>query len=437
MPRRALAAEPLPIEFPLEASEFQTPAGNRGGLLFGYNGQVPGPILETRAGDTVRIRFRNSLPEDTNLHFHGLHVPPTGNADNALLMVPAGESFDYEWTLPADHPAGLNWIHPHMHGTTARQVARGLAMPLIVRGPLDEEPAIQSATEHMLVLQDFDLNAAGLPLEPGMMERNLGREGPLVTVNGRLRPALSIRPGGWARLRLINASPSRFYRLSVEEHTLLQVATDGGSLAAPREVDELLLLPGERADLMVRGSRPGGSYALRNLPYDRGGGMGMFPSAGLPFTLATLDYEGDAVEAPALSERLASIDPLPEPARSRTFVLGGGMGGMMGGGMAFTINGRTFNPNRVDTRVRLGDVEEWTFINAMAMDHPMHIHTNPFQVIGRGGEPEAAWRDIVLVPRNGSARIRTQFRDYAGKLVYHCHILDHEDLGMMGILEIV
>jgi FtsP/CotA-like multicopper oxidase with cupredoxin domain len=109
---------------------------------------------------------------------------------------------------------------------------------------------------------------------------------------------------------------------------------------------------------------------------------------------------------------------------------------MMGGGMGFGINGRTFDPSRVDTRVRLGDVEDWDFVNPMAMDHPMHIHTNAFQIVQPDGSAEPAWRDVVLVRAGERVRVRMAFQDFTGKLMYHCHILDHEDLGMMGVLEI-
>ena len=118
-------------------------------------------------------------------------------------------------------------------------------------------------------------------------------------------------------------------------------------------------------------------------------------------------------------------------------MLGQSMGpGMMGGGMGFGINGRTFDPSRVDTRVRLGDVEDWEFVNPMAMDHPMHIHTNAFQIVQPDGSAQPAWQDVVLVRAGERVRVRMAFQDFIGKLMYHCHILDHEDLGMMGVLEI-
>lgn len=442
-----LRAEPAAdtglVEMELEAEQELIEVGGRSAYLFGFNGRAPGPILEARPGDHVRVRFRNSLREPTNLHYHGLHVPPTGNADNSFLEIPAGEDFTYEFDLPASHPGGTFWYHPHMHGFVARQVSRGLAGIFIVRGELDQIPEIAEAPEAVLVLQDFDLDNSGLPVEPGLMQRMAGREGDLVTVNGQVNPSIRIQREGLIRLRILNASSSRFYRLQLEEHPLSLIAVDGGALPAPEEYDEILITPGERIEAMVRGVRPEGSYRLLSLPYNRGGmGMGMMGGMGgtLPrsMALATVVYEGQADRTWSLPQQLVRIDPLPTPSMRRSFQLGQGMGmGMMGGGgMTFTINGRAFNPNRVDTPVALDSVEEWEFINPTMMDHPMHVHTNPFQVLGSDGSPARAWKDVVLVRANSRSRVRTAFRDFAGKAMYHCHILDHEDLGMMGALEI-
>ena len=441
--RAGPAADTGLIQAELEAGQKWIEVGGRSAYLFGFNGQVPGPMLEARPGDHVRIRFRNSLPEPTNLHYHGLHVPPTGNADNSFLEIPSGEDFTYEFDLPASHPGGTFWYHPHMHGSVARQVSRGLAGVFIVRGELDQIPEIADAPEAVLVLQDFDLTSSGLPLEPGLMERMAGREGDLVTVNGQVNPPIRVQRDGWIRLRILNASSSRFYRLQLEGHPMYLIAVDGGALPVPEEHDEILLTPGERIEAMVLGVRPEGSYRLLSLPYNRGGmGMGMMGGMGgtlsRSMVLATVVYEGQADRTWSLPQQLVRIDPLRAPSMRRSFQLGQGMGiGMMGGGgMTFTINGRTFNPNRIDTRVALDSVEEWEFINPTMMDHPMHVHTNPFQVLGSDGSPAPAWKDVVLVRANSRIRVRTAFRDFAGKAMYHCHILDHEDRGMMGVLEI-
>jgi FtsP/CotA-like multicopper oxidase with cupredoxin domain len=174
----------------------------------------------------------------------------------------------------------------------------------------------------------------------------------------------------------------------------------------------------------------------------RGGvaaGMGMMGGNALstPIQLARLRYGGTAPSTWTLPQNLAGVEELPAPSIRRVFQLGQDMGmGMMGGGMSFTINGRSFNENRIDVRAVLNNVEEWEFVNPTAMDHPMHIHTNPFQVLEQPGAPVPAWKDTVLVRAGTRLAIRIAFRDYAGMSMYHCHILDHEDLGMMGTLQI-
>ncbi len=185
------------VEISLTAASTWLSLAGRQALLYSYNAQVPGPLIEARAGDTVRLRLRNELPEPTNLHYHGLHVPPTGNADNSFLEIPSGEALTYEFSLPAGHPAGAFWYHPHMHGTVARQVSRGLAGVLVVRGELDAIPEVRDTPEHFLVLQDFDLYANGLVREPNPMERMQGREGSLVSASGQANPRISIQQGGW------------------------------------------------------------------------------------------------------------------------------------------------------------------------------------------------------------------------------------------------
>ena len=243
-------------------------------------------------------------------------------------------------------------------------------------------------------------------------------------------------------MRILNASTSRFYRLALENHPFYQIATDGNTLNEPIEVRELLLTPGQRADVLVRGNKQPGKYLLLNLPYDRGG-MGMMGGRGMmgrndrdvPIVLATVNYES-AVELLSLPTKLAAIPALPKPVIVRHFELNHGMNPALG--MAFLINGEPYQSDRLHTRVQLDTVEDWEITNTGVMDHPFHIHVNSFQVISRNDRPEslAAWRDTVLVPRGETVRIRIPFRDFAGKTVYHCHILDHEDLGMMGNLMI-
>ena len=444
------------LELDLDARYGSVSVGEQRATLLSYSGRIPGPRLEMRGGDTVRIRFRNRLDAPTNLHYHGLHIPPTGNADNAFLKISPGERFTYEFQIPAKHRAMTAYYHPHLHGWVAQQVFGGLGGIMVVRGALDEIPEIAAAKESFLFLKDFDLEATANQNQPFHRVQMLGRAGPLVTVNGQANFPLSIAQGGLLRLRLVNASSARFYRLKLEEHPFYLIATDGGAIAAPLEVDELLLSPGERAEVLVQGNRQPGQYRLLNLPYNRGGmgmmgGPGMMSGPGMmggrgmmgrsvqdattPQTLATLTYAGQQEMLP-LPQKLIPVEELPSPSIARRFTLNHGM--TPGHGMAFLINGHAFDHQRVDTSVKLGAVEEWELVNTGMMDHPFHIHVNPFQIVSRNGQPEPhrVWKDTVLVRVGETVRIRTRFQDFAGKTVYHCHILDHEDLGMMGLLVI-
>ncbi|MGB7428604.1 MAG: multicopper oxidase family protein [Microcoleaceae cyanobacterium] len=445
------------LELDLEAGEHSINLAGKTAKLMTYNGQIPGPRLEVQPGDTVRINFTNNLSQPTNIHYHGLHIPITGNADNVFLHIPSGERFSYEFNIAKNHPAGLFWYHPHLHGLVAEQLFGGLAGLFVVRGKLDEIPEIKAATEQFVVLQDFALDNRGNRLSDSQLSIMTGREGNVITVNGEVNPNFTIPNGKLLRLRILNASPSRFYQLSLENHPFYLIATDGGALSKPVELTELLLTPGERADILIQPSQEAGQYRLLNLPYQRGGmgmmgggmmgggmmgrGRGMMGGGmmGNNFedesqVLATVSYQTPAT--PTLPTQLIPVDPLPAAQQMRRFQMNHGM--IRGQGMVFLFNGQPYQSERIDTSVQLNTVEDWELVNTGMMDHPFHVHGNAFQVISRNGQPEPypAWKDVTLVKPGETVVIRMAFRDFTGKTVYHCHILDHEDLGMMANLEI-
>src|SRR5688500_18530640 len=223
--------------------------GNRT-AVFAYNGQVPGPTLELREGDSVIVHFRNELPEPSTIHWHGLHIPFTSDG-SPFHPVPAGEQYDYVFTLRPG-AAGTYWYHPHPHHRTGHQVAKGLYGAIVVRAPDDPLPA--SLRERVLLLADnrfaadgaIDLPARGTPA--ARIDAENGREGDVVFVSGAVLPTLDIRSGEVQRWRVINASAARVYRLALEGHTLLHVGSDGGLFERPVEVREILLGVGERAE---------------------------------------------------------------------------------------------------------------------------------------------------------------------------------------------
>lgn len=423
----------------LESSSRRVTIAGRDVRALSYNGGVPGPTLRVRAGDILNVSLRNGLTEPSNLHVHGLHVSPENNSDNMFVTIDAGDSFDYRYELPANHPPGVYWYHPHHHGLVADQVFGGLYGAIIV-GDSEEIPA---ARERVLVVSDITFDSSGTIPTTTAMEKMSGREGDLVLVNGQLTPALSARPGERERWRVINACTSRYLRLRLDGQQLTLLGIDSGRFEFPRDVDEVLLAPGNRADLII--TARAGTSTLRALPYDRGsvgGMMGGGTARSADVSLATFAVAGTDTD----TDRLTDIpDQLaPRDLRSATvtarreLVFAMGMsGGMSGGMMSATINDRAFDATRVDTTVEFGSLEEWTLTNTSTLDHPMHLHVWPMQIIEQDGQPveSVIWQDVVNIPRRSTMRVRVAFDDFSGRTVYHCHVLDHEDAGMMGIIE--
>jgi FtsP/CotA-like multicopper oxidase with cupredoxin domain len=404
-----------------------------------YNGGVPGPTLVVRPGDLLQVTLDNRLSATTNLHTHGLHVAPDGNSDNVFLSIEPGSSFDYEYRIPANHPPGVYWYHPHHHGTVAEQTFGGMYGAIIVE---DTNP-IPVSRERVLVIADITIDSAGGIPAASPMDLMMGREGAMVLVNGQSAPHLISEPGVRERWRVVNACTSRYLKLRLDGQTMQLLGIDSGRLEKPRDVEEVLLFPGNRADLLV--TMTTGRSVLRALPVDRGG-MGMMMGGGSGFSgtadLLTLDVTGsrtDTAVLPAIPKQAAQRDLRLEPItgqRELVFAMGGmGMGAGM---MSFTIDGKSFDHNRVDTFVPAGAIEEWTLTNTSPMDHPVHLHVWPMQIVsGPGAEGNSPkWQDVVNVPANSSVRVRIPFENITGKTVYHCHILDHEDLGMMGIIDV-
>jgi FtsP/CotA-like multicopper oxidase with cupredoxin domain len=401
--------------------------------VFAYNGQFPGPTLELREGDRVIVRFRNDLPEATTVHWHGLHLPFESDG-SAFHPVAPGQEHVYEFTI---HPgtAGTYWYHPHPHHRTGYQVGKGLYGAIVVRAPDDPLPA--SLPERLLIISDNRFRPDGSLdfAEPGSLQDRIdfenGREGDVIFVNGQVLPSLMIRSGEVQRWRVINASGGRVYRLALEGHSLLHVGSDGGLFERPVEVDEILLANGERVELLVRGTgSPGGEAVLRTLPYDRYIRQTRPEGWDRPLDLLTLRYtDQPPVTPPALPATLRPI-PALDPADAtvtRVVVMTQGF-----------LNNRPMDMNRIDEVAALGATEIWEIENLVGMDHPFHLHGFQFQVLDRNGVPEPfrAWKDTVNVPRHQSARFIVRYDNYRGKWMFHCHILTHEDNGMMGVLQV-
>jgi FtsP/CotA-like multicopper oxidase with cupredoxin domain len=438
-----LSTTPGVVEVSLEARPALVNVNGTMARLLTYNGGYPAPTIRVKSGDKLNIHFKNSLPamgtnvleydqEVTNLHTHGLHVPPVGDADNAMLMFVSGNSFDYKFDLVAQEPGTLNFYHPFSQGTSAEQYWGGLTGALVVE---DENTALAGYETHVLVLKDITLSGGAPEPYSSRGEYLAGREGDIVMVNGQVNPELSISPGQVQRWRVLNASNARFYKLGLENHPLQIIGTDSGLLDKPYSVPSLLLAPGERLDLLVKADQAPKSYRLLSLAYDRGAGSG-----GRQVTLMTLSYKGDVVHdaLPAVINPLARRSRA-KPARTERIVLRLGRTGGF-------INNRTFSDRDVYTaESELGTHEAWEIMNLSGVDIPFSLQVNPFQVLSlSGGDPAyasfytraPAWKDTVIVPRQGSVRIIVPVMDFTGLAVFFSRILEHADLGMMGIWDI-
>jgi bilirubin oxidase len=394
--------------------------------VYAYNGRIPGPTLEVREGDRVIVHFHNELPEPTTVHWHGLHIPVEADG-NPADPVPPGGSYDYIFPVLSGQ-AGTYWYHPHAHHTIGRQVARGLYGAIIVHAADDPLPA--SLPDKLLLLSDTRTTGSHSVVFPPGGDVN-GWEGNMLMVNGQLQPTVLIRRGEIQRWRIVNASSARFYRLALQGHTFLQVGTDGGLFEHPVERSEILIAPAERVEVLVRGTDTAGRRSiLQTLPYDRY--IPGYRPADWNRTLELLTLQTDdapPVTAPVIPTHLRPVPALDASRVTtvRKIVLRDAI-----------INGKFFDPSRVDITVPLNATEIWVIQNQDEMDHPFHLHGFSFQILDRDGVPEPyrAWKDTVVVRKKSTVRIIIEFRDYPGQRMFHCHILDHEDYGMMGILDV-
>jgi FtsP/CotA-like multicopper oxidase with cupredoxin domain len=318
----------------------------------------------------------------------------------------------------------------------AEQYWGGLAGPLVIE---DETIALAGFETHIMVLKDLALNGS-LPTSYTMMSDYMhGKEGNLVMVNGQVNPKLPIRPGQVQRWRILNASNARFYKLSLEGHSLYLVGTDGGLLDRPYPLSTLILSPGERADILVKANKTVKNYRFLSLPYSRGG-----MSSQQQVTLLTLANSGATVRdsLPASvnpSAKRVVMDTSMLPRRSITLSM------MQGRGY---INGITFMDmdNSYQFMSSLGSWEVWEIINNSGMDHPFHQHVNSAQVLSvTGGDSSyaslyttiPAWKDVVLIPKWGRVTMLVPVMNWPGMTMFHCHIVEHEDIGMMGVWNIM
>lgn len=391
-------------------------------MAWTYDGLLPGPLIRARAGNRVIVHFTNNLPESTTIHWHGLRIPAAmdGMPGPSQPPIAPGGTFDYDFVVP---DASTFWYHPHVD--SAAQVGNGLYGPLIVDDP-DEPRAL--GDEVVLVLSDISLAEDGslAPADQGGDIASLyGREGNLVLVNGQVLPTLRARPGRRQRWRIINAAKSRYFQLALPGHAFQRIGGDGGRLEAATDTDMPLLVPGERADLVVvpQGA-PGTRLTVQAEPYDRGLGTAF----ATPVDLFVVQLEGTPVTPDPLPALDRTIEPLSVASATSVDIALTYDGSSP---LSLGISGVAYQDSQ-PYMATVGETQLWTVTNATSLAHPFHMHGFFFQVQSPSGPPE--WKDTVNVPVDGSVSFAVQFDDRPGMWMFHCHILDHAEAGMMGSL---
>lgn len=401
-----------------------------------YNDVLPGPLIELEAGMKVRITFVNNLGSPSTIHWHGLPVPSDQDGGPDDPVAP-GASKIYQFQLP-ERISGSYWYHPHPLEGSAQQIATGLAGPIIIRDP---QEALAHLKESHWVISDLRLDPKGAIPAHNYADWVDGREGEFVLLNGQYQPTLTLNSA--QRVRIWNMCSARYLNLSLPGCQIIQVGSDGGLMekALPAQND-ILLAPSERMEVLITGES--GKFTLNLLPYNRYPMMSKPPQTAQE--LAQVTFEKTAGPA-ALSIALRAIEPLPEGTNVLRAVMSEKMGDIMKnkGGTpprAFLINGKDFNLTRMDLHSEVGKVDHWQIINATTMDHPFHIHGGSFQVIQRvwRGQkttpPCLAWKDTVNLQPGETVHV-LMLQDKPGMRMFHCHIIEHEELGMMGNLMVV
>jgi blue copper oxidase len=457
------------FSFNIVKGQTQILEGNKT-TTYGYNGSLLGPTIKISRDEKIKFKITNKLDETTTVHWHGMHLPAIMDG-GPYQMIHPNTSWEPHWKI--NNAASTLWYHPHLMGKTGEHVYRGLAGFFLIEDEHSKSLAIPQSygvDDFPVVLQDRRLDAENQLLYKTNTHDIMGMKGETFIVNGVVNPNL-VTTAKIIRLRLLNGSNARIYNLGFEDNTsFYQIASDGGFLENPVALTRLLLGPAERAEILIDATKLNQKVlSLMNLSneyytakYEEhlyGNVITEFKHNDLdfydknPHTLMTITVDGkaDAEALLTLPDQLTTIIPLnPQEANiTRKFKLRAWSG--------FTINDKTFefiptindkqmSLDRIDEIVKLGSTEIWEITNGASMAHPFHIHDIQFQIIYRadeGGlgkeyeisENEQGWKDTILIYPEQKVRVIMKFEDYADPIypfMYHCHILEHEDAGMMG-----
>lgn len=392
--------------------------------IWGFNGRFPGPTIRAKRGREVVVRQINDLRVNTTIHLHGGHVSAENDGHPTDLIRP-GEHRDYVY--PNEQEAATLWYHDHTHHHTSRNVHMGLAGLYLLEDEAEGELNLpQGRYDIPLIIQNRSFKANG---SFKFRDGHNSVPGKVILVNGRPMPYMKVANRKY-RFRILNASNSRGYTLALDQdQPLVQIASDGGLLAAPYTAMTVPLWPAERAEIVIDFSmyEVGTSVVLNDVkdPLD--------PSRSKP--VMRFDIEREEDDPSSLPAMLRPIDRLLGTTE-RVFQLS-----LDQETQRWVINGKPFSHHRIDAEPRLGDTEIWTFQNLSDKVHPMHVHLVMFQVLTRDNLPpdpsEMGWKDTVRVDPASTVRVAMKFTDYSGKYVFHCHNLAHEDHSMMAQMRVI
>ena len=418
----------LEIDLAAKVAEVEVAPGLRV-KAWTYDGGLPGPLIRAKVGDRVVVHFTNELSEPTTIHWHGVRVPieMDGVPNISQPEVKTGETFTYEFVV---RDAGLFWYHPHV--MSAAQVGFGLYGALQVDDPGD---GVGVADELTLVLSDIGFDKRG-GLEPadsgGPAGQVFGREGQYVLVNGRRLPTLKARAGALQRWRIVNTAKSRFFLLDMDGQPFTTIGTDGGLQERPTEAGTVLVTAGERLDVLVRPTgKPGSTLVLRAMLYNRGYGSVQYRDVE---DLLTIEFSKDPPlpKQPLPTIARAIVPPSKDGATRVPVILTLPPAGQ-DGKSEFRVNGVPYWQAK-PFLAKLGETQLWTIHNDTEWDHPFHLHGFFFLPLDEKDEPirPLSWKDTLNIPMKSHARFLVVFDERPGEWMFHCHILDHAEGGLMG-----
>lgn len=404
---------------------------------WGVNGAYLGPTLRASRGDRVAVDVVNRLPEESTLHWHGMRLPARMDGGPHQVIEPGG-TWSPRWTV--DQPAASLWYHPHLHGKTGEHVYRGVSGMFLIDDDESRElalPRAYGADDFPLVVQDRKFTDDGeLDLDGGWRGQPFGLLGDQILVNGTHDPYLEVTSTR-VRLRVLNGSNARSLNVGFADNRGFHlVGTDSGLLPAPQRLHRVRLSPGERAEIVAE-FQPGEEVVLRSFPPGEGGGFPLSRLSGNDdeFDLLKIVAADRLTESPTVPAVLASTPPIVPPpgATVREFTMSG----------TSRINRGPMNPNRIDEVVPAGATEIWRIRNP-GLPHNFHIHEVAFRILDINGAPPPGYargrKDTVYLPPDSTVRLAVQFgtnTDPKTPYLYHCHLLRHEDAGMMGQFVIV